>query len=94
MDYKCFLCADEFSDEKKSINHLKTHHLVQNGTMNMNCLINHRNPEVCSNKYKTFASLQKHMKYCVKVKNSKIPINRNRRVFFIFCELHFQRKSN
>lgn len=94
MDFKCFLCADEFSDEKTSIKHLKTHHLVQNGTMNIKCLINHRNPALCSKQYKTFASLQKHMKYCIKVKNSKIEIYRNRKVFFIFYEHHLQIRLN
>lgn len=71
MDFICFLCKKTFSESKKIVKHLKTQHLIQDKTTNINCLVNHISSNVCSNKYSNFRSLEFHMKECLQKKLKK-----------------------
>lgn len=67
MDFKCFLCNEEFSNMKTVFKHLKIVHLLKDKSSSLQCVANSN----CARCYQNFDGLRKHSEMCVK--NKKFP---------------------
>lgn len=64
MDFKCFLCNNEFGNAKIILKHLKIVHLLKDKSCNLKCVANNS----CTKVFHTFDGLRKHSEICHKNK--------------------------
>lgn len=69
MDYKCRVCASEFSDIQKSFQHLRSVHRISENDERINCIVNFEKADFCTRSYLTYSALRAHVKSCVLTKH-------------------------
>lgn len=56
MDYRCFVCNENFELQNDAIQHLKIEHSIQDRSTPIECIV-----AVCTLKYLSFKALKLHL---------------------------------
>lgn len=65
--FQCFVCSEKFSEIRKTFDHLKKIHLLQDG-QELKCIYSYVG---CTKIFKTFDSLRNHVKKCQQLDKSE-----------------------
>lgn len=87
MNYTCFRCQQQFSEEKDAIWHLQKVHFIIDNISPIKCLVKN-----CLKTYNTFKGLKFHLKtFCHQMEQeiSNEEVNNKSFIFFTFTLYYF-----